>query len=373
MEFFGPRHTTGSPWPDYYNLGVTLKGLVVAPFGLGHGDRLSHWASGTDIAHEQLFFLGAGLVAGAVATALWRWREPLIRALALVALVTGVAALGVSVRFAGEGSVLSSWAPWRLVTRLPLFEQLIPSRLSQPLGFAVVLLALLGAEAVRERLGTAKKSVVRLVAVVGLAIVVVPQVLAANAPFPTTRDRLLVEPAFFTHYGERPGPNARLLVFPYPAQGAGIEPASMTYQAMADYSYDLVGGYVLVPTTSSTASIWKVPPTGGEGLLRRFIGPYSASNLSIEERQLLARTIVERGTTTVALAPILGEKNLAAAALTATMGTKPHEFDGVIWWSVSNNLTPLDVSPGVVEDCAMKTTSRPDAASCVLRAAEPAP
>ena len=372
MEFFGPRHTTGSPWGEHYDLGVILKGVVVAPFGLGHGDRLSRWVSGTDVAQEPLFFLGVGLVVSAVATAVLRFSDPKVRALTLVAIITFVASLGVSVRLGNDGSLLSSWAPWQLVNHLPLFEQLIPSRLAQPVGFAVVLLALLGAEAAREQLGAAKKSIFRLFAVVGIGVVVMPQVLAANAPFPTTTDQKVIEPAFFKNYGQSPGPNARLLVFPYPAQGAGIEPASMTYQALADYSYDLVGGYVLVPTTGSTASIWKVPPTGGEGLLRRFIGPFSANNLSVAERQLLARTMVERGTTTVALAPILNDQHLAAAALAATMGTAPHEFDGVLWWSVSNKVTPLDVSPEVVRSCATTTSSLPliAAATCVLDAAK---
>jgi len=371
MEFFGPRHTTGSPWGEHYNLGVILQGLVVAPLGLGHGDRLARWASGANVPQEQLFFLGIGLVVSAVATALFRFRDPKVRALTLVALVTLIASFGVSIRLNNEGALLSSWAPWKLVTHLPLFEQLIPSRLSQPLGFAVVLLALLGAEAARMRFGTMKRSLVRGVAAVGIAVVVVPQVLAANAPYPTTSGRLKIEPAFFADYGQHPGPHARLLVFPYPAQGIGIEPASMTYQAMANYSYGLIGGYVLVPTTGSTESIWKVPPTGGEGLLRRFIDPFSVRNLSIEERQLLAATIVKRGTTTVALAPILGDKNLAAAALTATMGAAPHETDGVLWWNVQSTITPLSVSPLEVQRCAKATAALPEiaAATCVMNAA----
>jgi len=370
MEFFGPRHTTGSPWGDYYNLGVTLKGLVIAPFGLGHGERLTHWATGTDIPSEQLTFVGIGLVTLAVASALWKWRDPKVRAIAVVTVVTGIASLGITVQW-DLGSTLIPWAPWRLVSHLPLFEQLIPSRLAQPFGFGLVLLALLGAEAARGRLQTAPRGAVRVAAVVGIALVVSPQVFAANAPYPTTVDRLQLEPAFFADYGKHPGPHARLLVFPYPAQGLGIEPASMTYQAMANYSYDLIGGYVLVPTTGSTASIWKVPPTGGEGVLRRFIDPFSAKNLSIEERQLLARTIVERGTTTVALAPIFGDKNLAAAALTATMGFAPHETDGVLWWNVQSTITPLAVSPLVVKRCATATAALPEsaAATCVMNEA----
>jgi len=375
MEFFGPRHTTGSPWGERYNLGVILQGLVVAPLGLGHGDRLSRWASGTNVAQEQLFFLGIGLVISAVATSLLRFRDPKVRALTLVALVTLIASFGVSIRLNNEGALLSSWAPWRLVTHLPLFEQLIPSRLSQPLGFAVVLLALLGAEAARMRFGTMKRSLVRVVAAVGIAVVVVPQVLAANAPFPTITNERLIEPTFFAKFGQHPGPHARLLVFPYPAQGIGIESASMTYQALADYSYDLLGAYVLVPTTESTASIWAVPPTGGEGLLRRFIGPFSAKNLTMSERHLLARTILERGTTTVALSPILKDQHLAAAALTATMGARPHDDDGVLWWNVGKDLHPLEVSPKVVEHCAMATASLSLRATtaCVLNAAKPRP
>jgi len=371
VALFGARHTTGSPWGDVYDYGITLKSIVSAPWGLGQGSRITQWAGFNDGAVEPISYLGWGLIMAAVATAIFCFRQVRVRALTFAAVVTLVAAFGVTVQYESGSTPISSWAPWRLVQNLPIFEQLIPSRLTQFFGFAVVLLALLGAETARQRFAGTQRVVRLSLAFLALSVVCVPQIIAANAPYPSSVVRGAGEPPFFRNFAYNHGPHARLLVLPDPISGLGNQSAPLTYQALADFSYSLIDGYFLVPTTHSAASAFRIPPSGASGLLRSFISPVSVTPLSPRQRQLIADLIIRRHVTTVALSPILDQQSLAVAEVTAIMGSRPHVIWGTLWWNIHPSLHPLDISMNAVSRCATESaglTSEATAA-CVLKAA----
>jgi hypothetical protein len=371
IAFFGARHTTGSPWGDIYDFGITLKSLVSAPWGLGHGLRITHWAGPNEIPVEPVSYLGWGLVIAAVATVIFCFRQAKVRALTLVVAVTLVAAFGVTVQYEDASTTIASWAPWRLVQNLPIFEQLIPSRLTQLLGFGVVLLALLGAETARRRLAGMQQATRLTLAFLAIAAICVPQIIAANAPYPSFVVKGAGEPPFFRYYASNHGPHARLLVLPDPVSGLGNQSAPMTYQALAHFSYSLIDGYFLVPTTHSSASAFRVPPSGASGLIQNFISPVSVNPLTPRQRQMIVDLIIRRRVTTVALTPIISQHSLAAAEVTALMGSRPHETWGTLWWNVEPSLHPLDISTDAVSKCAAETVGlKPEiSAECVLRAA----
>jgi hypothetical protein len=240
----------------------------------------------------------------------------------------------------------------------------------QVVGFAAGLLSLVGFEALRTAL--VPKGRVLTMLGVGLAVVVVAfqQVLVAAVPFPSSVN--FVEPTFFTTYGANPTPNGRLLTVPYPDSGFGLQSAPMTYQARSGFTYQLLGGYVLVPTTNSTASAWLVPPTGGEGALHSFMSSISVKRLTASERQQIADFINASKTTDVALIPIIGNNTLAEAEMTAIMGTHPRFNDGLVIWRRIEHITPLALTDSQIEGCVTKTKSQfpQQTVACVLRVAK---
>ena len=371
VAFFGARHTTGSPWGDMYDYGITLKSIVFAPWGLGQGSRITQWAGPNEVAVEPISYLGWGLVIAAVATAISCFRQVKVRALTFATVVTLVAALGITVQYESGSTPIASWAPWRLVQNLPIFEQLIPSRLTQFLGFGVVLLALLGAETARQRLAGMQRMLRLSLAFLAISVVCVPQIIAANAPYPSSVVRGAGEPPFFRDFADNHGPHARLLVLPDPISGLGNQSAPLTYQALADFSYSLIDGYFLVPTTHSDASAFRIPPSGASGLLQSFISPVSVTPLTPRQRQMIVDLIIHRHVTTVALSPILNQQSLAVAEVTAIMGSRPHATWGTLWWNVEPSLHPLDISTDAVSQCATESAGvTPEiTAECVLRAA----
>ena len=145
----------------------------------------------------------------------------------------------------------------------------------------------------------------------------------------------------------------------------------MTYQARSGFTYQLLGGYVLVPTTNSTASAWLVPATGGEGALHSFMSSISVKKLSPTERQQISDFINDSKTTDVALIPIILGNSLAEAEMTAIMGTHPRFNDGMVIWRGIQHVTPLKLSNEVIEGCATKTEGQfpQQTVACVLNAA----
>ncbi len=369
MEFFGPRHTTGSPWGGTFTFGNTLSQLVTAPIGLGHGDKIKALNHVLDSNGVPLSYLGWGTVLSVIAFTIWLRKDRRVVALASTAALSVLLSLGISIRLTGSTNELSSWAPWRLISHLPVFEQLIPSRFIQMVTLPAVLVCLLGWEQLRLKFSRANSGP-RLALLVGaVALVLIPQVLAATVPFPSSAK--FVSNSWFSRYGASAGPNARLLVFPYIDSGFGPGSAPMTWQATSNFSYALVGGYVLVPTTGSTASAWRVPPKGTEAALQSLMTSFSVKKLTAAQRAGIAQAVVERKVTTVVLVPIIGNNNLAEAELTAALGLRPRILDGTLIWRHLKNVHPFPLSNKVIEECAVPGPWKfpQNVVNCVLKAA----
>jgi hypothetical protein len=336
FEFFGPRHTTGKVWGEGFDLGVPLRGMLLAPLGFGH--RGSGAALG---------LVGVGLLA-AVAVGLVRYATD--RRIVTASIAGGIAlvfAFGSTLRLNLADLGTFQQMPWRAVAHVPVLEQLIPGRLVLLCTFSWTIVAVLALDRLRGS-GTdaERRHVAR--SVVALVAVFAPTVLSAPVPIPSTT--ALYNPPWFARYGAHPGPNARLLVLPYPNSGIQSEP--MLLQAQAGFSYSLVGGYVLVPTTGSTASAWRVPPTGAEGALIDF-GSVSAMRwLSPAQRSAIATTMVERRVTTLVLLPSFSGNQIAEAQLADVMGARPRIEGGVLIWRDATHPHPLHRSDAALHACA---------------------
>ncbi|MEI6701491.1 MAG: hypothetical protein WCL38_07045, partial [Actinomycetota bacterium] len=366
MEFFGPRHTTGKPWGDTFAYGNWLSGFVSAPLGLGHGDRMQSLFGAPGFAGSLLSFLGWGMVLTVLCFTIWMRRDRRVVALFFVGFLTFVLSLGPAVQTWADAQPSGIWMPWRLLRGLPVLEQLIPNRLSQMIGFACVLICLLGWEQVRSVLSGRSRLARSAVLASSMVFVALPQVVSATVLFPSTTS--FYEPAWAARYGANPEPHAHLLVFPYVDSGFGNESSPMTWQARSNFSYALVGGYVLVPTTNSSASAWRVPPTGSEGALQEFMNTYNVAKLNAAQREAIARAMAERSVTTVALLSVQSDNNLAAAELTAIMGSAPRDRGDVLVWRHVHAPRPLDISSALIEQCAQVTQGQSPvaAANCVI-------
>ena len=369
VEFFGPRHTTGSPWGSIFELGNSLTSIVVTPRLFGRGDAVTGYVGGVGTVGETLAFLGWGVVAACLATILWQWNDRRVRALAIVGVITVVLELGTTVQVSTVGVATLSWAPWRLFANLPILEQLIPDRFAQMVAFAALLLVALGWRALTDLLEPAAPRVRRSVVIVAVLAATLPQILGAPVPFPSSSS--FSQSTWYATIHGTPGHRARVLVLPSVNAGLGWSSAPMTYQALNGFRFDLLGGYVLVPTTHGTASAWLVPPTGPDGVLQGFMSPFQVTALSAQERAVIAKIITVRHVTDVLLFPIAGNNNLADAELTAIMGTRPAMRDFVLLWRSVHEVHPLDLSDAVIEGCAASTAGKAPLATadCVLAAA----
>jgi hypothetical protein len=369
VEFFGPRHTTGSPWGAIFELGNSLTSIVATPQLFGRGDAVAGYVGGVGTVGETLAFLGWGLVATCLATVLWKWSDARVRALAIVGGVTAVFELGTTVQVSTIGVASVPWAPWRLFASLPVLNQLIPDRFAQMVGFAALLLAAFGWRALSDQLASAQRNVRRSVLVVAVLVAVLPQVLGAPVPFPSSSQ--FPQSTWYATIHGTPGHRARVLVFPSVNAGLGWSSAPMAYQALNGFRFDLLGGYVLVPTTHGTASAWLVPPTGPDAVLSGFMSPFQVTALSANERAVIANVMNARHVTDVLLFPIAGNNNLADAELTAIMGTRPAMRDFVLAWRSITKVHPLTVGTAVIEGCAASTAGKAPltTADCVLAAA----
>ena len=181
-------------------------------------------------------FLGSSTEQGAylglptIAVVLWyvwaKRRTERARFLAAVLLIGVIAELGLSLHVRGQSIV---WLPWNLVARLPLFDNVLPVRLSMfvSLGAAVTLASWASAKVVPRLLRTA----LLLLAIVAI----VPSLW--NAAWRQTLPR----PAFYTNrlYQTCLAPNETVLLLPLPHWTG-----AMVWQAESDFAFRMADGYI---------------------------------------------------------------------------------------------------------------------------------
>lgn len=281
VQFFGPLREHGSPFAlDFFK--NDLSGFVV-PSSL----QLFH-SAGTAAAavsyqggpSEYLGYLGAPLLVMLVGQAVWWWRRPVIRALAVTWAVTEVFSLGGTLLFNGH-EYQAVKLPWYWVQGLPVLESVLPGRFSLVAdGAAAALLAFaidaaIPADALRGVTGPGAAAdrwpgvsgrwsgvLRRLLARGGLRALIVscavlavlpivprPLPVSATAPLP---------PGWSAVFADlRLPPSASVLVVPIPTATLS-EP--LRWQAESGEPSSLVGGYFIGPAWDGHAYI------GGDGM-----------------------------------------------------------------------------------------------------------
>ena len=139
VQFAGPQHYRGLP--DF----VRGYGTDLASYPAFPKLSLAHGAGTLAPQPEENTFFGWPLLLVLLATVVWLWRRPAVRALALVGVLFGALSLGPHVVY--HGHEVLGHAPWRLVGGLPLFDNVVPIRLGLVLIPVVAVLLALAVDA----------------------------------------------------------------------------------------------------------------------------------------------------------------------------------------------------------------------------------
>jgi hypothetical protein len=266
-------------------------------------DEISGSFFGSDT--EQGAYLGLPTIA-IVLWYLWaRRRTDRARFLAAVLLVGVVAELGLRLHVRGKAV---AWLPWDLVARLPLFDNVLPVRLSVFVSLvAAVTVASWAASNVAPRL---LRAALPLLAVV----TILPSIW--NPVWRQTP----TEPAFFQDriYRTCLAPNENVLLLPLPHWTH-----AMLWQAESDFAFRMADGYISQ----------KVPQDIPE---RRYIHHLQATNRPGSNWRPLVRYAKARDATTI----VLGAKADSDWTRLLAPVTKPTKIAGVYLYRLSPSGRP---------------------------------
>ena len=250
MQFAGPQHRVGHPGsPDQFVL--ALKSYVTyatESVGGGPGSVRGLVANTT----EEASSFGWPLVILMVAAVLWQRRQPLVRVLALVAVVAAILSMGTRWTWGPRHSSVP--APFALVQDLPVVDSLVVARFGLITTAAVgVLLAL----TVDRLAGLAGRSAPadRLVAALGGAALLAALVPVAPTPLPVQRRPPV--PAFVTSGAWRDHVTPGRTLVPVPVDNM----TSVWWSSAAHAGFAVPQGYFLGPVSKTDpAGRWGVRP-----------------------------------------------------------------------------------------------------------------
>jgi hypothetical protein len=267
VQFFGALPQSGSPFTlDFFK--ADLSGLVV-PSSLMFFHTSGSAAAAASFPGqlpEYLAYLGIPLLVVLVVASISFWRLPVVRALAVAALVTEVLSLGGTL-LAGGHAYPAIKLPWYWVQGLPLLTSVIPDRFSIVAdGAAAALLAFAVDAAVPRFAALAARRMPVLAAGRRPVVVVMSCALLAIAPIvpkplPPTAATPLPPGWSAVFAGLRLPAQANVLVVPIPS---ATFTSPLRWQADTGEPRAMVGGYFMGPAWNGHAYIDGdgTPPAG---------------------------------------------------------------------------------------------------------------
>ncbi|NJC69112.1 hypothetical protein HC031_05150 [Planosporangium thailandense] len=271
-QFFGRQSYHGLPeWVLEYNTDLASYVGYAQQSLAGTKAGAEHLAQGVS---EQNTFYGWGLPVLVLMIVAALWRRAVVRALALTAAVFVLLSLGQYVVVEGEKTPYAG--PWRLLAELPLFDTVVPTRLSLVvIPIVGVLLALFvdwimveGGRGVGSAGARGAWSPLRVLGIGALAASLVPLL-----PTPLTVTPRQPAPRFFStgawHHSVPDGATVGLLPF-----GWQSDVTSMQWQTEQGFRFKILGGYFLGPDPT------RDDRRGGYGA-----GPYLVRTVLAEGRQ----------------------------------------------------------------------------------------
>jgi hypothetical protein len=326
-------------------------------------------------------FLGVPLLVLLAISAVTWWRSRVAWSLVIVGVGAWVCSWGTSLgtQYGPKATAVDAWwAPWHLLSGIPLVQEILPIRFGGLVVFAAAMLLAISLDgwwwAISRRLARPRPDAdrrSRLVASVLLtavgAAVLLPVALTTPLPYVV---RTSPTPAWFTRVAPHLEPATRVLAVPFAGQ------AAMGWQAQADLRFDLVGGFAVVPGPTGR-SVFVSPPARPVRLLDRLsqtaqtfqtVGPPAGT----PDQVLTVRQAMDRwGVQVVVVTRVGGDPAYSAGFMTAVLGRAPRIEDGSWVWDGLGRAAPLHLPPGGLARCAAAADQAPPGAvpGCVLKAA----
>ncbi|MBA3488400.1 MAG: hypothetical protein H0T78_02470 [Longispora sp.] len=318
FQFFGPRSYHGLP--GYLGKYIApIDSYVTYPRQsiLGSAERAAEVSLSPC---EEHTLYGWPLVIVLLASIIWLWRNAMVRALAVTAMVFIVLSVGADITL-GE---LTIPGPWQWLEVLPLFNVVTPSRFGLLTTVVAGVVWALGLD--RALTVTHKRLATRWIPYVVAAVVLVP---LAPRPLPAI-DRQV--PEFFTS-GEWRGyipPGTSLVSVPLPSRNQEV----LRWAARTTIGFDLASGYFLGPTgTNNRTGRFGPLPRPTENLFQQVA---SGATVEIDQSRKAAalRDLRDWRASVVALDVKHPREQQLRDMVTELLGFPPQQVSGLWLWDV---------------------------------------
>jgi len=342
--FSGPAQH-GSFQADVLATAIPTKLQLLAPHRLA---AISATFSAGDVS-ENGSYLGIPLLLASLGILIWRWRMPLVRFAAAMAIIATVISWGPWLELKGVDHPHVP-LPAALIVHLPLFDQFLYARFSLYADlFVAVLLAVgidqwrgawqpVGARRAGDRRAGRPVARWRPAALAGALVVLLLPIVPVWPFAPYSPEG----PAFFTSsaVGRIPAGSV-VLTYPY---ASNLSPHAMLWQATSGMRFKLMGGYALVRAADGT-STWDPFPPAHQAVPATLTSDYTGEPLAsvlpgatTATPAQVRRFLRDYGVGTVVLQPIGAQPALAVSLIEAAIG-RPVERGGLdVWFSVQSRL-----------------------------------
>ncbi len=238
----GPTQSVTSPGIDALSTLLPARGqLLAGVLPVWHVPAMPALGNTAFIGVPLLIVLGFVVATG--------WHLAVVRSAAVLGAVSWVLALGP--RLVVHNHATSIPLPFALLTRVPLFQDLIPSRLTLYVDLAAAVLLAVGVDRLLAQVGvwSRGRTLAWVVAIAGCVALAMPVV-----PYPAAG---IGQAGSFAAGGvlSRVANGGVVLAYPYPVYP---EDQAMLWQAVGGMRFSLLGGYVLTPLGGGTGQT-KVP------------------------------------------------------------------------------------------------------------------
>jgi hypothetical protein len=238
IQFAGPQHYAGLPFSRFGFTDVLSFPSFATRSLINTGP--AHYTK-HNLTEENGYF-GWPLLLVVAALGAWLWRSAVARAAVFTGVIFAVLSLGNRIHF--HGHVTRFPGPWRLAAKLPLLENIIPSRLAYLTVAMVALLVALGVDRLlalppgtRPLRVPARAWLAALLVVALVPVFPTPLRAAARTPVP----------AFFTDGTWREYLPADATVVPVPLPRSPVNTYALDWQIAADLDFRIAGGYFIGP------------------------------------------------------------------------------------------------------------------------------
>jgi hypothetical protein len=317
LQFWGPLHQHGTPFTlSFYE--ADLRGFYLPShmFWLSTRGSSAFAASYGGGPAEYMAYLGAPLIITALLVGVARIADRNARMLLVTGLVFGLFSLGGTLLVNGHQT--SVHLPWGAVENWPVFGSALPDRFGLIVGLAATGLLAIGL----DWLLTVDWNVALYLGLVLAAACVVPLL-----PRPYAVTAAPAVPRFFSDTRRWVPAGSTVLVLPYPS---GTQTQPLAWQAAADMSFQMPGGYFIGPAAGGEAYVGGPGPLPVAVTLTHIEQGTAAPVITPELRAQFQQELAYWRADAIVAGP--GARATLTAFITGLMQRQPIWAGGVLLW-----------------------------------------